>query len=300
MVVCDARQEDCPIVLANAAFLDLTGYSANEIVGRNCRFLQGAETSASSVADIRQAVTAGRGLTIELLNYRKNGTEFWNQLHISPVHEDTGELAYFFASQVDVTETRKVQTLEASQHRLMMEIDHRAKNVLAIVNSVVRLSQSQDAAAYAAAVQQRVIALSQAHELLADRGWKEVDLFEIVQQQTLRFRGVKLQYTGPAVMVPADIVQPITLVFHELAMNAGLHGSMTASGGRLSVTWKNFERGSGVQVSWHETQGPCPQHKGLAGFGSVIIGAVVEKQLLGHVDRHWHDDGVTIEMNIPL
>ena len=94
---------------------------------------------------------------------RKDGSLFRNQLHLSAIENDAGDVAYYFASEIDVTAFRKVQTLEASKHRLLIEVDHRAKDVLVVVDSIVRLSRSDDAASYSASVQQRVQALSMAH-----------------------------------------------------------------------------------------------------------------------------------------
>jgi PAS domain S-box-containing protein len=125
-VVTDPRQPHNPIVLANQAFLDLTGYAADEIVGRNCRFLQGQGTAPETVAEINVAVTEEREFTIEILNFRKNGAAFWNQLHISPIHDDGENVVYFFASQDDVTESRKVQNLEGTERRLLKEVDTQA------------------------------------------------------------------------------------------------------------------------------------------------------------------------------
>jgi PAS domain S-box-containing protein len=105
-IVTDPRRPDNPIVLANAAFLELTGYDLDEILGRNCRFLQGPATSRTSVARVRAAVQQGREISLELLNYRKDGSSFWNELHVSPVLDRSGTLLYFFASQLDVTRRR--------------------------------------------------------------------------------------------------------------------------------------------------------------------------------------------------
>jgi PAS domain S-box-containing protein len=90
MVVTNPREEGNPIVLANKAFLDLTGYAAEEIIGRNCRFLQGPGSSEAAIAEIRAALADERELNVEILNYRKNGTTFWNQLRLCPVHGDDG------------------------------------------------------------------------------------------------------------------------------------------------------------------------------------------------------------------
>lgn len=115
------------------------------------------------------------------MNYKKDGTPFWNQLHISALRDADGEVAYYFASQIDVTELRRVQTLEEAEHRLLLEVDHRTKNVLAIVDSVVRLSKTDSVEAYAASVQQRVQALARTHILLAENGWNNVSLDKIVR-----------------------------------------------------------------------------------------------------------------------
>lgn len=112
MIVTDPHQFDNPIVFANNAFLALTGYERLEVVGRNCRFLQGPETDPEPVARIREAVRNEVAITVDLLNYRRDGTTFRNALYMGPVHDDAGALRYFFASQLDVSE----------RYRLLSEI----------------------------------------------------------------------------------------------------------------------------------------------------------------------------------
>lgn len=90
MVVSDARQAGQPIVLANPAFLQLSGYADHEALGRNCRFLQGPDTDPATVAAIRAALKDGREGSFEILNYRKDGSAFWNQLLISPIRDESG------------------------------------------------------------------------------------------------------------------------------------------------------------------------------------------------------------------
>jgi len=85
MVVTDVRQADNPIVLANQAFIELTGYRGEEILGRNCRFLQGEATNSEHVEAVRAAIRERREATVELLNYRRDGAAFWNELHLCPI-----------------------------------------------------------------------------------------------------------------------------------------------------------------------------------------------------------------------
>lgn len=298
MVVSDARQPDYPIVLANEAFLNLTGYTGEEVLGRNCRFLQGKGTLPAAVAEIRAAVAENKECTVEILNYKKDGTPFWNQLHISPIFDDDGNLAYHFASQIDMTRFRNIQSLEESEHRLLMEVDHRAKNVLAVVESVVRLTRSDDAARYSASVQNRVQALSRAHVLLADNGWQDIELRDAIRVQLEPIGSRRMRLNGPRIMVPATNVQPLGLVFHELAVNAAVHGSLSSPQGQLEITWRDRPDG-GIALVWHE-RGGTGQAGTARGFGSIILDAMVEKQLGGNVVREWTSDGMILSLMLPL
>ncbi|MBV2143105.1 PAS domain S-box protein [Falsochrobactrum sp. TDYN1] len=111
MLITNPRLPDNPIVFVNRAFLQLTGYEASEIVGRNCRFLQGRETASEHVDTIRAALAAERPIHIDILNYKKSGESFWNRLDISPIKSDDGVLQHFISTQIDVT----------------LEIQHRAE-----------------------------------------------------------------------------------------------------------------------------------------------------------------------------
>jgi PAS domain S-box-containing protein len=106
MVVTDPRQPDNPIVFTNGAFLDLTGYTSDEILGRNCRFLQGPDTDRSTVDELRTALAEQKAVAVDILNYKKDGSRFWNGLFIGPVFDKDGVLLYFFASQLDITSRR--------------------------------------------------------------------------------------------------------------------------------------------------------------------------------------------------
>ncbi|MBY5359909.1 PAS domain-containing protein [Rhizobium leguminosarum] len=299
MVVTDARKSDQPIVLANKAFLALTGYEAHEVLGRNCRFLQGPATSPIAVAEIRAAIVGEREVSVEILNYKKSGEQFWNRLHLSPIHGDDGRILYFFGSQIDVTEYRRIEALEASEHRLLMEVDHRSKNVLAIVDSIVRLSNADDPALYAAAIQHRVQALARAHALLAERRWTSISVEDLVRQQVTPFAANRAFFSGPDIRMPAPVVQPLALVLHELAADAAHHGALAAAQGRLSISWKPAPSGLGFNIQWREVGAPTPPRLAKRGFGTVIVGAMVEKQLKGRLEKTWLDGGLLIDIEVP-
>jgi PAS domain S-box-containing protein len=299
MVMTDPRQPDNPIVMANQAFLDLSGYTADEVIGRNCRFLQGQGTSPAAVAELRAAVREAREASVEILNYRKDGSPFWSQVHFSPLYDDDGQLAYYFGSQIDVTAYRKVQTLEASEHRLLMEVDHRARNVLSIVNGIVRLSRADNAQLYAASVQQRVQALARAHSLLAAQGWQEASLLDVLRDQVTPFVSDRITLEGPEVMVSPETVQPLALVFHELIVNAATHGALATPAGALDVRWDEAPQYGGFELRWRETGAPPPRRDAPSGFGAIMLSGIVEKQLQGHLAREWCDDGLFLTISIP-
>jgi PAS domain S-box-containing protein len=150
MILTDPRQDDNPIVFANKAFLDLTGYEENEIVGRNCRFLQGPATDRNVVRSLRNAVEAREAISIEILNYRRDGSAFWNAVFIAPVYDEAGELIYFFASQLDVSRRRdseqafrQAQKMEAIG-QLTAGLAHDFNNLLQVVSGNLAILLEQE------------------------------------------------------------------------------------------------------------------------------------------------------------
>jgi PAS domain S-box-containing protein len=140
MAVTDPRQPDNPIVFTNGAFLDLTGYQREHVLGRNCRFLQGPQTDRHAVDEIRRALAEQRAVALDILNYKADGTPFWNALFIGPVFDQDGTLLYFFSSQMDITERRTVQetTLQAQKMEAIGQLTagmaHDFNNLLQVIN----------------------------------------------------------------------------------------------------------------------------------------------------------------------
>ncbi len=139
MVVTDPHRPDNPIIFCNDAFSFMTGYSQDEILGYNCRFLQGPETDQAAIAEVRAAIAKREEVAVEVLNYRKNGSTFWNALFVSPVFGEDGELKYFFASQLDISRRREAE--EALHEAQRMEavgkltggIAHDFNNLLQVI-----------------------------------------------------------------------------------------------------------------------------------------------------------------------
>lgn len=131
MLITDPTQPDNPIVFVNDAFARLTGYSREETLGRNCRFLQGPGTNTDDVTRMREAINRRVPIELDLLNYRKDGTTFWNRLLMSPVFNN-GELSFFFASQFDITpERERLGRVAQDRNALEAEVSRRVSDLTA-------------------------------------------------------------------------------------------------------------------------------------------------------------------------
>ncbi|WP_199707423.1 histidine kinase famiy protein [Teichococcus wenyumeiae] len=149
MILTDPNLPDNPVVFANRAFEDLTGYRQEEIVGRNCRFLQGPQTDREKVAELRDAVAEHRPISVELLNYKRDGTPFWNGVFVAPVFGADDKLLYFFASQLDVTRRhtaeqsfRQAQKME-SIGQLTAGLAHDFNNLLQVISGSLELLRNK-------------------------------------------------------------------------------------------------------------------------------------------------------------
>jgi PAS domain S-box-containing protein len=145
ITIADARLPDRPLIYVNEGFERMTGYTVAEVLGRNCRFLQGAGTNPEAVAKIRAAVDEQRECIIELLNYRRDGTSFWNRLSITPVRNDLGEVTHYIGIQSDVSARREAEqalrlTKERLEHDLQLAAQVQRARIV-VLSLVSRLGQ---------------------------------------------------------------------------------------------------------------------------------------------------------------
>ncbi|HYF07426.1 MAG TPA: PAS domain-containing protein, partial [Acetobacteraceae bacterium] len=177
---------------------------------------------------------------------------------------------------------------------LAREVDHRAKNALAIVQSVVRLTRSEDPDAFVRAVEGRVGALARAHELLARERWSGSDLAAVLSAELEPYQRPQRIHIepGPPARLAADAVQPFSMVLHELATNAAKYGALSGPEGELRVAWR-AEPDGGLRLLWTERGGPeIPGPPTRAGFGQSLIRSMVEARLGGRLEQHWDREGL--------
>lgn len=263
MCVSDPHRADTPIVFVNQAFVEMTGYPREEVLGRNCRFLQGADTAPTQVARIREALERREVAVVEILNYRRDGTPFWNALHVGPIFGPDGRLTHFYGSQWDVTALVEERRRSHLDRQVASELRHRTSNLFVVIDAIVSLSArgAGDAGALAETISERIRALGRAHRASLDphAAGERCLLGDLVVAilEPYRMQGAgRLELMGPEVVLPDPLVTPLGLALHELATNATKYGALGAVEGRLSVAWRR-EGADALVLEWTEEGGPA-------------------------------------------
>lgn len=225
---------------------------------------------------------------------RASGEEFPVEASISHVRVGGDRLATVILR--DITERR---ANEEARELLAREVDHRAKNVLAVVQGVVSLTRAASKEAFIEAVRGRISALGRAHSLLAQNSWQGGDLGQIVADETQAYgRPGQVVATGPSVALKPSAVQPLGLLIHELATNAVKYGALSSDTGHIDVAWTTREDGA-LRVRWEERGGPTVSGPGEAGFGSTLIREVATRQLGGTLEITWPASGMNVLITLP-
>ncbi len=201
--------------------------------------------------------------------------------------------------------TAELQAGEAQLLLLAREVDHRAKNALAVVQATLRLTPKLDTESYAKAVEGRVSALARAQTLLAQDRWRGASLRALLEAELGRLTAAdgtpRVTLEGPPVLLPPEAAQPLALAMHELATNAAKHGALSTPDGRVDVAWRPLGTGDRLILRWVETGGPeIDQAPARRGFGSRVVEGVVRGQLGGTLDLSWPGSGLVCEISIPL
>ena len=331
MVITDPNQADNPIIFCNQAFQELSGYGREEVVGRNCRFLQGPESDPDTISAIRSAISGGRDIAVDLLNYRKDGSVFWNALYLSPVRDDDGTIRYFFASQLDVTDRveaqatiraqkdiiereveRRTADLEAALETktlLLHEVDHRVKNNLTMIGSLLRLqARTIDDPAITSkleAMLERVDALATVHRRLYesdDLAKFDVGAFtaNLVSDVVGASGRTDLNVTTQVekIEVPSSIAAALGLVLNEVLTNAIKHAYASGRVGTLSVSAKQRDDLAIISIA---DDGPGMDRDATIpdGLGLVLIKRLSRQ--IG-VTTHWEPlpQGTRVELSFQV
>lgn len=329
MVITDPAMSDNPIVFCNVAFQELTGYARAEIIGRNCRFLQGPDTDMAIVAQVRRAIAEERDVDVDLLNYRKDGTSFWNALYLSPVREKDGVLRFFFASQMNVTErveaqhmiSRQKELIEREVERrtadlraaldaktmLLHEVDHRVKNNLTMIGSLLRLqARTIDDPAISEKLDsmlERVDALAVVHRQLYQSN--DIATFDIgsfaenLSRDVIASSGrtdVTLDLQARSLLIDAANASALGLILNEILTNAIKHAFADGRAGKLSL-FVGDEDGQGVIRICDDGPGLSSARR-TKSIGTSLIARLARQ---AQADATWSDNapGTCVTITFP-
>ncbi len=301
LCITDPAQPDEPIVFANQAFCDLTGYDEADFIGRNCRFLQGPETTPESVEAIRAALASNEVTMHEIVNYRKNGEKFINALQIGPVTNDEGQVVLRFGSQMEISAVRAAER-EAAALRTA-ELLHRLKNIVNVMSVVIKMTarDETDTQEYSDKVIARLVALGNTHFDTMTNSTPEALSFEHLARTLLLayapFGERQVRFHGDEALLSGGMVTSLTLLLHELATNAVKHGSLGAEGGRVDLSWTVSQTGE-FRMTWHESGGPevtAPERESGAGIVQNLVSASD-----GALHFDWQPEGLIVTLDLPM
>lgn len=329
MVITDPAQPDNPIVFCNVAFQELSGYTRDEIVGRNCRFLQGPDTDPATVAKVREAIEAGHDVDVDLLNYRKDGSTFWNALYMSPVRDKGGVVRFFFASQLDVSDRVEAQNIINDQKILvereverrtadlraalnaktilLHEVDHRVKNNLTMIGSLLRLQvrtiDDPSVVAKLDSMLERVDALAVVHRQLyqsSDIARFDIGSFaEGLVSDVLGSSGrtdIALDVRAQPLFVDAANASALGLILNEILTNAVKHAFADGRSGHLSLVVEGGDDHGTITIC---DDGPgMPSTKRSKSIGTALITRLARQ---ARAEATWgnNDPGTCVKITFP-
>lgn len=301
LCITDPSKPDEPIVFANPAFADLTGYAEEDFIGKNCRFLQGPETTQESVKQIQEALRTDSVAMVEIVNYRKSGEKFINALQIGPVFDDAGNLIFHFGSQMDVSTAREKERQMAALKT--NELLHRLKNIVNVMTVVIEMTgrSATDTAEYSKRIAERLRALGQAHfATFSHDEPKVLHLDELAKMLLVAYAPLgeeQVRVSGETFIVPDQYMTVITLLLHELATNAVKHGSLSVEQGIVDLTWDTNDPAA-LNLRWKESNGPAVSQP-TRESGSKIISSLVRASG-GTLTFDWRAEGLVADLTLPL
>lgn len=282
----------------NAAATRLFGYSAEEMIGQPIIKLA-APGREHEMAQIMVRLRRGERVEpFETQRQAKDGRIIDLSLTVSPIRNADGCIVGASKIARDITE-RKRQ--EERLQILAGEVDHRAKNLLAVAQAIVRLTRADTMDAYVSTVERRISALASVHAQIAENRWDGAELGGMIQSglAIVGADGTRIRCDGPMMLLKPGASQTVAIVVHELAANAVRHGALSNGAGRLEVSWRRNGKDGNLELSWIEIGGPASSLPERQNFGLRVIERNIPDQLGGSVQLDWRPEGLTASVTLP-
>jgi len=276
----------------------LFGYAAGEVIGKSVMLLIPIDRRDEEAKILERLCRGERIDHYETIRRRKDGSLVEISLSVSPVNDEHGRIVGASKIARDITERK----LAAERIQILAhEVDHRAKNLLALVQATVNLSQAETAHDLKAAVVGRLRAIATAHSMFAKSRWLGADLRRLVAEElapSAASHGARSHFEGPELLLDPNAAQSISIVLHELTTNAVKYGALSDDTGTLGVSWTTGGDGR-TTLRWSETGGPVVATPSRRGFGTRVMEQLVRDQIGGDVTFDWRPEGLLCEIALP-
>jgi two-component system CheB/CheR fusion protein len=289
-------------LLTNAAFEEMTGRTVEAGQQLHRRDLIDPRDVDAIGARFDRAAGDGQAFEAEYRLLRGDGTSLWVHDSVSALEDSEGNVFRFISVTLEIEQRKRA---EQQAVLLLGELDHRVKNILAIVSSIIvqTLNSNNSPEAFAAAVTGRVAAIARAHSLLTNRGTAGVGtLRDVIETELEPYQNQDLHIDGPAVVLTPKAGLSLAMAIHELASNAAKYGSLSDAKGQLAVSWAVTDGPDRrLGLNWTETGGPRvagpPTRRG---FGTTVIERSLAYEFDAEVDRSFPESGVVCRIDLPF
>ena len=245
---------------------------------------------------IAQLGRGERSYEIEFRVNRPDGEVCWCVGTAAATLDKAGRVVRVSGVTVDITERKRA---EERQNLLTREVDHRAKNALALAQSIVRLTRGETVKAYVQAVEGRITALARVHTILSLSSWQGAEIGKLVDEELAPYAtGDQVTLRGTDIQLQPATAQTLALALHELVTNSAKYGALSTLSGRLSLRWGIQQ--DVLEMVWEEKDGPLVEKPASRGFGTRSVIASIESQLGGQAEFDWRSEGLICRLSVPL
>jgi len=288
------------IVEANPFMTQLLGYPHDQLVGKELYQIGLLKDEAASQEMVRKLKRTSQVRYEDLPLENQRGQHQEVEV-VANLYDESGH-PVIQCNIRDITERKRT---EEHVRMLMAEVNHRAKNLLAVVQAVaVQTAKHGDAATFVSRLSERIVGLAAGQDLLVSNQWQGVEVSDLVTAQLAHFKdliGMRVLLAGPAARLTPDAAQGIGMALHELATNAAKYGALSNNEGRVRITWHvTAETKPRFLMSWLEDNGPKVVAPARVGFGQIVIGRMAEAAVQGVAEIKYGDTGFSWNLSAPL
>lgn len=262
----------------NAAAERMFGYSAEEIVGKSIRILIPDDRQSEEDDILAKILIGAEVANFQTIRLRKDGSKLPCSITVSPIHDREGNIVGASKIVRDITEQTEREELV---RLLLAEVNHRSKNMLALVQAIARQISKPEDKGFLGRFGARLQSLTASQDALIQSGWRGADVETLVGLQLAHFHdliGTRIQISGAQVTLNASATQVLGMAIHELATNASKYGALSSDEGRVTIAWRLLDQQSTprFEIEWRESGGPPVKEPTQVGFGASVLGKIAK------------------------